>query len=537
MSDFFSITLVYQLLLLFGIGFFIFATSAYLNRRLSKWVYTCFFLLLFFALRSNDFFELFTLNPDEEQWLACAGSLVHDPTGYFSYFLLFDYTRFFTVLPLAVLLKITGGISYLHARFLNNLLLIVFLLINKKSVKLFFDEATSWFVFVMFAVFIFITLNADMTAYNSELFVSILFSVLLLQLIKIDKGNKHFSSFFIAGISIGLMPFAKEQSILIAFTAGLLVFVGFLRYHQPGSLAYFLTGVILSFGSLFVPVLTLYGWEDVYALFDIGVKYSGQGVKSNTDLGYLINLKNFLRVYLFNTVYIPFTLLVFYALFVAAKNKFDSLKKDHFPVLLLLFISYFVCLYSIYKPCNNFFHYSILMWPFLFFFTAFSVFHTMHFKNKLWIGALLVLIPPLFQFNIRQVYPVHTLFQEDKPKQDPIMHAIISHSTNNDRIMVWGWVNKYYLLEERYRGSGFLYPQFAMGNYNKDFALGMYRKHLLQFKPKIIVEAVGPGMFYFTDYKTQSIQATSHALSDIFKKHYALVFQQGETRVYGRVND
>jgi hypothetical protein len=75
-----------------------------------------------------------------------------------------------------------------------------------------------------------------------------------------------------------------------------------------------------------------------------------------------------------------------------------------------------------------------------------------------------------------------------------------------------------------------------MGKYNKEFALDMYLKHLIQFKPKIIVEAVGADMFYFSDYNTQSISVVSQALSDFFKKHYILVFRQGNTRVYQRLN-
>ncbi|MFN4853951.1 MAG: hypothetical protein ACK5JC_05970 [Bacteroidota bacterium] len=536
MFDFFPLSLVYQLILICGIGLFLFSISLYQNRRIGKWSFACIFLFLFIGIRSKDFFELFTLNPDEEQWLACANSLVHDPIGYFRYFLLFDYTRFFTILPLAALLKFSGGLSYIHARLLNNFLLIIFLFINKRTVKIFFDDITSWVIFVMFSVFIFITLNADMTAYNSELFVSILFSIFLLQLVKIYKGSKQAACFFIAGISVGCMPFAKEQSILMAFAAGLLAFTGFLRFHNLKSSLYFLVGAILSFSLIFIPVLTMYGWDDVYALLDIGVKYSQQGVKSNTDLGYQINLKNFVRVYLFNTVYISFTILSFYAIYIIIKYRFFLNKLDSFPVFLLLVITYFICLYSIFKPCNNFFHYSILMWPFIFFFSALSIHHTKLITQRLWIAALIVLTPQLFQFKIRQVYPIHNLFKTEAQKPDEIIQSIYRYSTINDRIVVWGWVNKYYLLHDRYRGSGFLYPQFAMGKYNKEFALDMYLKHLIQFKPKIIVEAVGADMFYFSDYNTQSISVVSQALSDFFKKHYILVFRQGNTRVYQRLN-
>jgi hypothetical protein len=112
-------------ILLLAAGF-VFIVGKLINKRISPILFWCLFITLFFLIRSYDFFQLWTMNQDEEQWILCARSMAHEPGTWFNYFMVFDYTRFFTIFPLALLVLITQGAGYVQARFMQILLSIVF---------------------------------------------------------------------------------------------------------------------------------------------------------------------------------------------------------------------------------------------------------------------------------------------------------------------------------------------------------------------------------------------------------------------------
>ena len=59
-------------------------------------------LLYLFLIRSDDFYRSYTLNVDEEQWIICANSVVESPLNWLNSFLLIDFTRMLTILPLTI---------------------------------------------------------------------------------------------------------------------------------------------------------------------------------------------------------------------------------------------------------------------------------------------------------------------------------------------------------------------------------------------------------------------------------------------------
>jgi hypothetical protein len=102
--------------------------------------------------------------------------------------------------------------------------------------------------------------------------------------------------------------------------------------------------------------------------------------------------------------------------------------------------------------------------------------------------------------------------------------------------LVWGWSNKYYVRPERERGSGYLYPQFAVGNYEgKKLALEFYERDFTLFKPTIIIEVIGENEFLLKDYEKESISSSSERLGDIISRNYDLVFEEANLKIYKKI--
>lgn len=507
-----------------------------LNNKINSIVFWSLFIVLFFLIRSYDFFQLWTMNQDEEQWILCARSMAHEPGTWFRYFMVFDYTRFFTVLPLAVLVLITQGAGYIQARIMQIFLTLFFLYISQKALSRWFDKRTSWSASLMFAIFTGMSRNADIIAYNSELFASVLYMLFLWQLIRIQQSDAGKYGWFWAGIILGLIPFAKEQSVLIALLSGITVFVFLAAVRDYKNAISIALGGIAGFLIVFIPVVLINGFELVSGLFGIALQYSEQGLELSPTGENPKSALVFLKSFFLNKEYFPFTVFLVLSL-IPFYQMFRSVDKKEVLFNSVILVGFTAALYSIYKPGNNFFHYSLLNWPFIVFLTAMAIHSFPLFKKYYWAGALLVIISQVHDLKFRQFYPLHTLANRQDIPLDIVQQKINEFSKPGDRVLVWGWSNKYYVIPERERGGGYLYPKFAVGNYKgRQLALDIYENDLKHFKPQIIIEAIGEDQFDFKDYETQSIAATSASLSAILFSEYNQVFNEGSYRIYSRIN-
>ncbi|MEZ5172421.1 MAG: glycosyltransferase family 39 protein [Bacteroidia bacterium] len=498
--------------------------------------YWVFLFIYLFLIRSYDFFQLWTVNQDEEQWLICARSMAHEPLTWYRHFMIFDYTRFFTIFPLAIIVLITQAAGYAQARIMQILLTFIFIRLSYSAAARWFDKSVALIMTAMFAVFAGMSRNADMVAYNSELFASVLFILFVWQIKKAIDTSSFTKGFFIAGIFLGLMPFAKEQAVLIAFFAGLAAVSILVLRKEIKSALYLAGGGIAGFLIVFVPVLVQNGFEKISTLFQIALEYSDQGLDNvvHSENPYAADV--FLKSFFLNKEYLPFTILLIAALVFLVLN-IKSLTKNQKLFQLVLWAGFLAAIYSIYKPGNNFFHYSLLLWPFLFLSGCMAIHHAGVLKKFIWIAPMLVLLTQVHDLRFRQLYPLHKLFAEKGFGLDEVQQVINDNSAENDRILVWGWSNKYYVVPGRERGGGYLYPKFAIGNYSgKDFALQVYVNDLKRFQPKIILEAIGEDQFDFKDYSTQSISAASPELKAELENHYSLIYNSGSYHVYSRSN-
>jgi hypothetical protein len=214
-------------------------------------------------------------------------------------------------------------------------------------------------------------------------------------------------------------------------------------------------------------------------------------------------------------------------------QSFRSADKKNIMFNSILVAGFLGALYSIYKPGNNFFHYSLLNWPFIIILTAFAFHSFPLLKKYYWVGAAFVIVSQIHDLKFRQFYPLHFLANRQEIPMNEIQQKIAENSNPGDRVLIWGWSNKYYVLPERERGGGFLYPQFAVGNYKrKEVVLDIYARDFTVLKPTLILEIIGESETLLNDYEKESINACSSKLADILDKNYKLIFDSKNAKIY-----
>jgi hypothetical protein len=290
------------------------------NFKYNKWFWPISFFYLI-LIRSDDLFRPYTLCPDEEQWLICANSIIESPYNYVKYFLLFDFSRLFTILPLCLFSPITDYISYEHARILNLLIYFGIIFFIHKCADLFFQNNSEIPTILSAYLLMFFSLSRDydFIAYNSELPAILLLIIsCYLVLKKINRNKLDFAHMFIAGNLISSTINAKEQIFAISFFIGSCIVIYLWLNKKYFALLGYISGAITSVILLHAILFWFYSFGDYKMIIDTGYEYSKTAVFSKKN--FVDNLKNLVDIVLLSRDYIILSLIVTLSYFLYVKN-------------------------------------------------------------------------------------------------------------------------------------------------------------------------------------------------------------------------
>jgi hypothetical protein len=491
-------------------------------------------IIFFVILRSRDLYMGY-LNPDELQWLVSANSLKHDTHLFLNYFIIADYSRFFTILPLTVIGFFSDYIELHHARALNIILILLFCFLQFKIIRILFQKSKlAYLTCSCMIILMAFASHPDFISYNSEIAAIVLLS-LAFYLFLVASSKNNFIGFLVSAMVFTLVPFAKEQALFISIFILLALVYHLIRGGNMKAILALIIGCsFVSIGFiLFIELL------DAWALIKIHISNSQVYLAEGLG-GSKISFKDRILIF-FQSTYSNTSNLIFGILFLFSFFSFlFNFNEEDSKVKKIFFFYSSVCivsLYSVIKPGNNFVHYSILNYFFLSFFISYllknlSQIKQLKLQNNIFI--LLISVICLF-FSNRKVYPISAFFQHTNNEQDEVSLLISKYTKPNDHILVWGWENKYYLESRTLRSSYFLYPQFIQKNYPKhQESLKIYENDILENKPKLIIEAMGPGRFYFENKTDLQIENISKSLNFILSKDYKLIKEGENFRIFSR---
>lgn len=518
-------TVVYFLcLLLYGLGklkfsqgLFLFITAGYIG-----------------LVRLFDYQYLWS-NPDVDQWILCARSMVDNPGFWIKQYAIYDFTRLLTIVPIALIYWVFGSVGYLEVTVLFLISVIIFFVLQTKILVLFFEQSVVFLSVGLLVIFIVMSNHHNMRAFNSELPVVLLLSFAIFLWF---KEIKTIWSIFLIGWLLSMVPFAKEQALYIALSAFVFIAIDLLFNRQRKLLFFMIIGSLAGGFLWMLVLLSFVGMDPIVAVVSSISEYGKMGLRQR-ELGITEKLHIFSQV-----VWMNKEMLVLFpiALLGVLLGIFQWKKEQLIPKVFFFFIAVFIIAgYVIYLPHNRFTHYQILMWPTLpYFIAVFIAFSKGRVKQYLYYLLPILLFPFVLDVAFDRM---RTWYPEEKDvekmgewAQDPYVQAMQKHQVKGAKTMVWGWDNRAMVLNNNRRASGFLYPQYAYGKYSGTARVRSNYLHFMELEqPAFVLELVGPGRYFFNDLKQYGIQETFPALHDLLMQHYLLLEAGNNFKLYKRI--
>lgn len=493
----------------------------------------------------------FECNPDESQWIVQANGLIMHPGIWLKYFLPREFSRIFTIIPLALISLFTIPATYVEARILSLLMWTCFLIFFLAACTRLFNRKISIIVTFLLTILIGLSNQNDAIAYNSELPVITLLMIAfyLFILILTDKNHKRLLPFMV-GMVLAMVPFAKEQAIYMAFVFNVYLLVILILDKKWLSIGLLIIGNTVSVSICLLPY-AIYGTFDKLidkAILTISYsKYgldSSKGAKSLSSL--LISFIHLIRVHDFRIIiFLAFASIIlgFWLLF-TQRQKYNYY---HITIFIFVTIMYFTTAYSVYSPHNFFIHYNVLFYFAGSICCAFGLYFISHFFNSdRYFYSLIILLMSAFfllekfqgKFPVGEdVISIYNSCGKELLYNSNGLHNVMSVklkelSHRGDRLMVWGWRNSYYVENGLLPGSTDIYISSLNPVYGDNtIAVKRFEEDMIRFKPKFFIELVGPSQFFSRDTSIYGIY-NFPVIDSTLKANYHLISVKGEEKLY-----
>lgn len=468
-------------------------------------------------------------NVDESTWIADALAVIADK-NFFSALLTHTTSRPITVLPLLILDKLQIPIDFYSVKVVVLLCIVLTLALTYFSLR---NLTNAWYatLFVFPLTIFYLAVRFDeFLAYNSEVICNVLLASGVWLYSSIVQKRDRLWQLCLAGLLLGLIPFAKFQAI-----PGGLVVAGFCLYEWVRQRRY--TNALLFIGAGLVPLIAavcyclLTGQMSVLIkhYFLYYVYYSAQ--YSSRPIAERFSLSNIVEYYQFQHTFAAYWdgLLLLMAIGLWRARRFIS---GWSSTTLMAALFWVISIYQTIQAGTNFEHYlNLVLVP-----------HTL-------LAALLIypsirdqhIKPAPVMYGYLAVALLITFFSRTRPYArgyspplyDSEVVALIKKECGpQDRMAIWGWADRYYVLSGVAPASRYCSSVLQMGVVRQqDYYLDQYVQDLKQTKPKLILDAVAENQFALRDRRTQGHE-NFPTVNQIFVNDYQLIYEREGFRAY-----
>ncbi|MFA5404811.1 MAG: hypothetical protein WC358_07755 [Ignavibacteria bacterium] len=525
-----------------------------------------FFFLLVFSLGiivlRFPTFSFPELSPDESEWISGAATLIRD--GRFWHSVNGTTSGPINIFPLCLINLFSFGLNYSTVR----IFCVIFIVIPTavflfKSLKMELSELAARTILIPVFLLFAISEHEDITAYNSEHFPMLLTILAFYFFVKAKQSSeektelrKIFLYNFICGIILGLLPFSKLQSIPISFVFFFIVFTNNIIYKNFAVCK----NIALSLGAILPSIIVIvyiyyFDLTDAFWNYFIvsNIEYSFKGIVNSSPTWYLQNfekidswigkifivphiiLKSKEFILFFGTL---FSISVFCFFYLLKKDVYIlKNKKKYFIYLILIFL--FAC-FGVSKPGNVFHHYCLLIVIPACLLTGFLLGLTYETVNSNKIKKYLkyyllvyAIIPTILFVLDGNCYIKYILKTDSFNKISNTAVILKKYSRPNDRLAVWGYMNKFFVEAELIQGTREPMSYLQITNSCKqDYYINNYCKDIKENKPVLFVDAVGEKSLFYKDYSQR--HENFPAIKELVNEYYEFIDSVDNVRIYKR---
>jgi hypothetical protein len=508
----------------------------YFSERKQRWEWMFLFSAMYILLSRLFDFEYWWSNPDTGQWIICAKSMVDSPESWWNEYSLFDFTRLLTIVPIALVYMVKGSVTYFDAQMVFWFFLFLFVYLQYRLMWLIFERKSVNLAMALFVAFFTMSSHYDYRVYNSEVVCIVLITAAIWSFVTVQRTNKGWLGL---GFLLSIIPFAKEQAAFIAIASFVFVFIVALFSKQYRKVILLLLGSFFGGVLFFLLILTNHGFEKTRWFLFILFQYSNSGMKAGY-VPFSVKAYKFVQLILLNRemlIFFPLTLLGL-CIAVIYQKRWNTSNLGFRPIFQLYALLFVVTSYSLFSAGNVFIHYTIFMWPLIIFYFVFFIEWLALFKKRLlWLS-----FTPLLMFIFLDLRNHTMRLWRDEPRcirdsqkwwDDPMVQALKKCNAYNASMLIWGWDVVVPIVFNSARVSGYLYPQFAFGNYESAGSVrGYYIDVLMRKSPEYFVEIVGQGRRFFKDQELYGVQQSFPELEKILQIHYHLLSSSTNYKIY-----
>jgi hypothetical protein len=330
----------------------------------------------------------------------------------------------------------------------------------------------------------------------------------LFSLFYLDTSKSQFFLFLI-GFLLPLVNIAKDQTLFISISLELLFIIYLISISRLDAIISLLFGNSICILVMIFPILLFDTQDDFFQQLEVRINLSREGwFNKNLNIfwhfyGILSQLKNSFVFF--------FYLLVSVGLIFKLEIKNLLRKSSHKKPVVLLIISttgIFSCFFTYMKTSSVFSHQFLYLLPFATILIPLFVNFLLEVKFKY---NFVVFYFILYTLSIYSFYRNKNISSNIKAKlcynekfgfinSKKFSDVISSNLKTNDRLIVWGWDNSYYIENELMSGSRYpniasLYDKISSVN-SRNKMISKYMYDINTLKPRFIVEAVGIDEFF-----------------------------------------
>ncbi|TRU36511.1 MAG: hypothetical protein EWV78_08720 [Microcystis aeruginosa Ma_MB_F_20061100_S20D] len=503
------------------------------------------------------------LNSDEAQFTAGAIKLLKDPVFWRAVDT--GSSGPLNVYPLTLPAFFGFRIEYASSRVIGLIMIIAAIVCLYYALSILYDKSLSRLAIVPVVTTVALMKFFDYVHYTSEHFSVAILSVALLIVCKYYAGNLSNPNrlIFALGFILGLTPFAKMQSVPIAFSiACIFLHILWLKSSARGqfirSLAAFFLGGIL-FSALVILYLTIFSIHDAFWKSYIQQNlliYSTHGLMGNLNqMSFFRKINIFIRMLRrVSDTRILFLLTAIVLIlgfpFLIIKRFSLSLNQEKSNTFCFVYYSLFILVassYSIIKPGNGFSHYLLfLIIPSGFLIGVFmgelakvlqvSQLTLLNLRFFLLTGVIFITVASSF-LEVARTIKSDNVYLNNRRRfarnyLSPIAKTILKYASPGESMAVWGWASELYVDTGLVTATiDSVSPWQILPGSLQEYFLKRYADDLINSNAKLFVDAVAPRMFFFTDRKTQGHEVFPE-IARVIKENYRLVDEVQGVRIY-----
>lgn len=474
------------------------------------------------------------LNPDEGQWLAQANSFYDDPGLWISYFLPREFSRILTILPLSLFTPFRYPLHYIDARFCAVLLWSLFALSYFFTLKLVFNRRVACIGTLALVWLVAFFTQKELVAYNSELPAIVLIGWATYLLFKVagahpEGGRSPALHTALLGIAIPAIPFAKEQALFLALLIEAIALFTLVKSGQKKGILLFLLSNALAAVVLVLPIFLFGHLDYVIEKLAIAQEYIKNGNYFN-DRTWLEKMNLLWVIFKLNEsgklIFGGLTGALAYVMY--TRKQQQSFKTIPFGFMAYAVLLLLVAAYAIYAPNNFFWHYVILALPAGAFLLGFGIDIVVASSGRVSKALTLAALLAVGIWAYRAEAPGYGLpnayaytCRGQRLNFMKFTKTIRGMAKPGDRLVIWGYNNTYYVETGLPPGARDLYIHFLNPSYkHRGSQLAYLNTDLQKFKPKFILELVGPDQMYTTSADLYAIRNFPSIAAMIQNEYY-----------------